>query len=275
MQFPEKVYVLISTHGVMTINPIYEEPNVYKVPEGITVTKISSVTPGTCNYLEQSFLDQITDFIQETVNQEPMILTQQQMVAENINRKRKRDLNEKKTPEELISYFLFKNEPYTESLRRKIKNENFDDIDDVRAYLRSYKYFINTYVSGKIIPNKTYSYDTLDPIEPSNFIKQIGKNNKTFDVLSVLKKTIEGQKKTTTYTYEKDIVEFFQNHGVKQIVLIDLSCSAFLTSEGKRPTERTTRFIRRRVYKTQKGAYKNKNKKNKHRKNNRTRKTRP
>ena len=265
IKFPEKVYVVISTHGKISIDIDASSNDIgkiklYKIPDGITITKISPVTPGTCNYLDQQHLNKVIDFIKNTIDKSG---TQPQAQSEPISRKRKL---QEKTPEELIADFL-KVEPFTQEMRKELKIKKYID-EEQRNYIYSTRSSLNTYQSGKSIPDKTYSYDNLDPIEPANFIKEI-ESNKTFDVLEVLKKitheTYDGKELITTSTTEKEIVDFFKNHGVKEIVLIDLSCSVFSDEEGNYPSSRSRRALRRGL-KTQ-GGRKNKNKKR-----NRTRK---
>jgi hypothetical protein len=180
-------------------------------------------------------------------------LTQQ---IEIKNKYGKRILREEKTPEELILDFFKNTDPAVESLRKRIKNREEKDIEiisEMRSYIQSPKYFLNVYAPGTRVPNKFYSYSNKDKFDPAKFIiKEIGRNNKIFDVINALKQEIhdtdaDGEEIITSYTTEIDIIEFFKNHGVKELVIIDLSCSIFSSYQGDIPTPRTTRLIRKRI----------------------------
>jgi len=274
INFPEKVYVLITTHGRIDYiraahiqasaddgPPVLGEVSKYTVPDGITVTKINPISYGTCNFLTNEYAYEILEFVKYTIDNE---FIPKYDVAKNIEfttKTGKRILPQEGNVEEAIVNFLKRNDPNIKNLREEMKDlerenartgkKNDPQINDMREYLNSPKYFLNVYTSGTEAPDKYYSYDSND--KNVNIIKEIGRNNKIFDVMDRLKDvTVKtdpntGETITTKETTEKKIVDFFKSNGVKEIVIIDLSCSVFLNVEGFTPRARTRRLFRKNI----------------------------
>jgi hypothetical protein len=260
IQFPEKVYVLITTHGRMnvtlssddTISPELGKLSIYKVPDGMTLKKINATTPGLCNYISTGYEREILDFIKQTIDSEFLPKNDLIQQIELTTKSGKRIRSDEETPEERILNFFKRTDPSIEELRKILKKGETNDVTDIRNYIQTPRYFLNVYTSGTNIPNKYFSYKSNEDDPVPSIIKEIGRNNKIFDVMKALKKEIttidnNGMQIITTYTNEKDIVDFFKNQGVKELVLIDLSCSVFSNYQGNTPTPRTTRLIRKRI----------------------------
>jgi len=271
--FPEKVYVLITTHGWIDYRraanrqesndgpPVIGEVSKYTVPDGITVIKINPISHGTCNYLTDVYAYEILEFVKYAIDNE---FIPKYDVINNIEfttKTGKRILPQEEKVEEAILNFLKRNDPNIKSVRQQMKDlerenartgkKNNAQINDMREYLNSPKYFLNVYTSGTEAPDKYYNYDSND--KNVNVIKEIGRNNKIFDVMNHLKDVSvktdpnTGETITTKETTEKKIVDFFKSNGVKEIVIIDLSCAVFLNVEGFTPRARTRRLFRKNI----------------------------
>lgn len=261
IEFPEKVYVLITTHGRMNFTLPSPDENtqelgkltVYTVPIGMTVKKINAAIPGLCNYISDGYQNEVLDFMKQEIDSEFMPRNTLKQQIELTTKSGKRMLAEDETPEERILNYLKATDPSVKELRDILKSGDTTDATDMRNYLHSPRYLLNVYTSGTRAPNKYYSYSSneLDDSIPS-IIKEIGRNNKIFDVMKALKKEITktnsaGEQIITTYTTENDIIDFFKTHGVKEVVLVDFSCSVFNNPQGQTPTPRTARLVRKRI----------------------------
>ena len=283
IQFPEKVYVLITTHGQIDyLRPsqliqsgqssidnrhVIGEVSKYIVPDGINVIKINPVSHGICNYLSDDYSIEVFEFMKYAIDNEFIPKYDIKQDIEFTTKSGKRIRPQQENVENSILEFLKRNDPNISYVRKKMKlierenqqtgnsQSNKLELKDMKNYLNTPKYFLSVYTSGNEVPNKIYSYDVKDT--NLNIIKEIGRNNKIFDVMRHLKdETVKfdpniGETIKTIHTNEKKIVDFFKNNGVKELVLIDLSCSLFINVEGYTPRERTTRLFRKNIRKQQ------------------------
>ena len=57
-KYPETMIVVITSHGkipIKTNSDGSQKPKLLTIPDGITLTKISAVAPGICNFIDPAF----------------------------------------------------------------------------------------------------------------------------------------------------------------------------------------------------------------------------
>jgi len=239
MSFPKTVIVVVTCHGLITIDKSDNEPNLFKIPDNMKVIKMSAVTHGVCNFT-----------VPEDVNK---------FIKMILHKKNKKDLQKGlKNPEK-----------YTKTLANLYKEIEEDTVKDTMAASSDSNTDIrDTYIHHR---DKSYEIITYNHKHPYMINKEYVRNNKTEqnssgwdygifclnvegkpDLITTLKGRTYADKDTTVYSEE--IVGFLQEKGVKEIILIDLSCSNFeyKIDENNKETsisERNTRSIRSNLIK--------------------------
>jgi hypothetical protein len=234
MSYPETLIAVVTCHGVITIDKSDNKPNLFKIPDNMKVIKMSAVTHGVCNFTTP---EDVNKFIK-------MIL----------HKKNKKDLQKGlKNPEK-----------YTKTLSNLYKEIEEDTVKDTMAASSdSNTHIRNTYIHHR---DKSYEIITYNRKHPYMINKEYIRNNKSEqnssgwdygifclnvegkpDLMTKLKGRTYADKDTNVYLEE--IVEFLHDKGVKEIILIDLSCSNFEyeVDENNKETdvsERNTRSIR-------------------------------
>jgi len=239
MSYPKTVIVVVTCHGLITIDKSDNEPNLFKIPDNMKVIKMSAVTHGVCNFT-----------VPEDVNK---------FIKMILHKKNKKDLQKGlKNPEK-----------YTKTLANLYKEIEEDTVKDTMAASSDSNTDIrDTYIHHR---DKSYEIITYNHKHPYMINKEYVRNNKTEqnssgwdygifclnvdgkpDLITTLKGRTYADKDTTVYSEE--IVGFLHEKGVKEIILIDLSCSNFeyKIDENNKETsisERNTRSIRSNLIK--------------------------
>ena len=239
MSYPKTVIVVVTCHGLITINKSDNEPNLFKIPDNMKIIKMSAVTHGVCNFTTP-----------EDVNK---------FIKTILHKKNKKDLQKGlKNPEK-----------YTKTLSELYKSIETETVKDtIAASSDSNTDIRDTYIHHR---DKSYEIITYNQKHPYMINKEYVRNNKTEqnssgwdygifclnvqgkpDLITTLKGRTYADKDTTVYLEE--IVGFLQEKGVKEIILIDLSCSNFeyKIDENNKETsisERNTRSIRSNLIK--------------------------
>lgn len=223
--YPETMIVVITSHGkipIKTNSDGSQKPKLLTIPDGMTLTKISAVAPGICNYIDPDFAASIV--------REVNYLSR---------------YSEKKTTSEDI-------ESLSEELRGKIKELTLIDLkkrdksmgkDEAEAtYLQQYNYHFDKICSKTSHSSCTKAIDK---------IYSIGQLSSSYDDNILFLNTPDGD---VDYFLEIDppyrinlhsILLHLKSKGVKNVIVIDLSCSVF---SGNEPiTASATRLLRREI----------------------------
>lgn len=137
-----------------------------------------------------------------------------------------------------------------EKIIEQIKNDTFYDAKfqkiDNKNYLRCLKfkniYQQKNYKSGDKIVNKTFCYEIKDITDKYKNIQIINKQFNNIDLFDLVKKEKYFDGYETTL---ENIINFFSNKGVENIVMYDFSCYTFLPDD--KISERTIRNFRKEI----------------------------
>lgn len=254
--YPETIIVVITAHGEIKVETTFDgrqEPDIFAIPYGMTLTKINAVAPGVCNYLSPKRAKIIVNRVKEMTT----IFDIRQGVPSN-----------------LVTLFSNEFKRLLHIDRPSLSKKEYDGEN-----MSSEKKFDIHY--DKAFKNITYAgYDFT--INKGYGIKELSKN---YDDRIIFLNTPQGDVdffSSLTPPYDTDletIVYYLKDQGVKNILLIDLSCATFDNTDL---SSREERSLRRETFRERWGGYKkhksNKHKSNKHkskkqnkRKNRRTR----
>jgi hypothetical protein len=242
--YPETMIVVITAHGHIKVktNPMtgLHEPEVFALPEGMSLTRISGVAPGVCNYSDAAFAGKIIDKVR-------FITSGIELTDENVPY-----LSESITTEIKKT---------TKSDAANMDKENELD-EDEPAYLQDYKHHFDkicaksSHGSCTLAINKIYSTDQLS----SNYDDVILLLNvDEFGMDYFLTMDTPPPYRVSLETLLKDL----KRDGVKNVILIDLSCAVF-NDRGLQPSARDVRGLRRYIRDEKFGGKCTKCKTNKH-----------
>ena len=240
--YPETLVVVITSHGQIQVETTFDgkqEPDLFAIPYGMTLTRINAVTPGVCNYLSAKTAQIVVERVKE-------------MTA-------KFDLT-RGIPANLVTFLAKEFKQLTTVDRQKIRTKGYgaQDVSDVQAFDVHYdKAYKNITHNGYAFAlNKTYSVEELS----ENYDDRIFFLNTPqgdIDFFTVLKPPYK--------TDLKSIVHYLKDHGVKNVLLVDLSCSTF---DDTTLTPRGVRDLRRGLTHYKSGGVRKKKRKSNKRKSN-------
>jgi len=237
MSYPKRVLIAVTCHGTIIINKKTNEPELFKLPQNMKLIKLSAVTPGICNLTIDDNIDQFIETILD------------------------------KKSEKKINKELKKPETYTKKLAdlyQTIEEETVNCIfntttSDSNESLRK------DYIHHR---NKSYKIVTYDKKHPYMINKEYTRNKKTEQNSSkwdygIYCLNVEGKPdlitklKGRSYADEnvsvnlEEIVSYLHQKGVKEIVILDMSCSNFEYKNDDETiiSERNTRIIRSNILK--------------------------
>jgi hypothetical protein len=238
MNIPKTLVIGIYLHGVLPLNENGEIQK-EKVPDGLCVTTINSVAPGISN------ISTIEDM-------------------ENIATKLSIRIKTRKNYDKLTNLQI-KN--LSENLRNLLVNTNKDQSSDIiKVYHRQYSktqvkssfqkftyqydnsFRIKTYDSFDSIPNKLFNkFSDGEPINPKNFPehyfnKIILYNLDEFNLFEMLESVGLDVEEISM----EHLMAFLVRLEVKNLIIIDLSCSVF-NGDAKFLSDRHIRQIRRQI----------------------------
>jgi hypothetical protein len=239
MSYPKTVIVVVTCHGVISIDKADNEPNLFKIPDNMKIIKMSAVTHGVCNFT----------------------------TPEDVNKFIKTILHKKNKAE--LKKGLKNPEKYTKTLANLYKEIEEDTVKDTfNASPDSNSDIRNTYIHHR---NKSYEIITYNHKHPFMINKEYVRNNKSEqnssgwdygifclnvegkpDLITKLKGRTYADSDSTVHLEE--IVEFLHEKEVKEVILIDLSCSNFEYEVDEKNSEtsvseRNTRSIRSQLLK--------------------------
>ena len=211
MNIPKTLVIGIYLHGVLPLNE-NGEIQTEKVPDGLCVTTINSVAPGISN------ISTIEDM-------------------ENIATKLSISIKTRKNYDKLTNLQI-KN--LSENLRTLLVNTNKDQSSDIiKVYHRQY---------SNSIPNKLFNkFSDGELINPKNFPehyfnKIILYNLDEFNLFEMLESVGLDVEEISM----EHLMVFLVRLGVKNLIIIDLSCSVF-NGDAKFLSDRHIRQIRRQI----------------------------
>lgn len=225
VKLPETLVLFVTVHGNI---PVDSTPQTYKIPEGITVTKVSATAMGVCNITTEDTVNVIRDRI-----------------------KTKFDPNN--VEESLKTVF-----PDLQSIKKEIVQTVESQLKSEVAHKGLFTQYlhssdrpmtIRTYKPGEFILNKQYARNFEGRERTYDFkinVMDVGNP----DLLDILVKGYSGaqtrrQANRDSVTLDTSyLISFLQGQGVKHVVLFDYSCSTFVDSEGKPVTDRQERQFR-------------------------------
>lgn len=281
--YPKTVIITVTTHGEIPLDE-KGQPIKFILPEGMSLTKISTVVPGVCNFLAsedaEHYVNTLIDWLKK--KDESKFVKKKSKVSKNIVDFLKKedmetfnqiakDVREKKRQLRMRASNYNDNDynnddDYNDD--EEYSEEDSDDIKDDEEYLNQWnKSYQVTHFEN---PFKRTRQDSLRPTRKELINKiYIRKNDseqfqQPWDfAITVL--NVRGYpdlvREMTGRTHQDDsmitleeITDFLNSKGVANIFLIDFSCSVFQTERDEVitvPDERTKRILRRELLKQQ------------------------
>jgi hypothetical protein len=222
--YPETLIIVITAHGKIEVDTTFDgrkEPDIFGIPYGMTLTRINAVTTGVCNYLSTTIAKKIVERTKEVVAIHDLA-------------------NKSSIPPYFVKYLSNELKRLANTDRQNINSEEEDD--EETAYIKAY----NTHY------NKAYTTATHRPYTFAlNKIYTIEELSRNYNNKILLLNTPEGEVDYFTtlrppYRVDlKTLVLTLAEQGVKNILLIDLSCAGF---DDKSLTPRDERAMRREAH---------------------------
>lgn len=264
MNYPETALIVITSHGEIPVtkDPITKEivPYTFIIPNEIqTITKLSVVAPGVCNITNTEDVD---DFVKTLMGKIKDQNEYNSLLTDPVNYLNFLAEFNKEIEKQVVN----------EAIQEKhAKTEDYDPtVHDDYVYHINKRYNVTQYKSDDEMLNKVYSRNNRTELNRSAWdhqmilVNALGKpdlfteiNGKSF------------QDKNSELVFS-NVVEFLKNKGVKNIILIDLSCSVFESQFEL--SKRGERGVRREIFgkKLFGGKYRMKTHKNKIKSKNKT-----
>jgi hypothetical protein len=222
--YPETLIIVITAHGWIDVDTTFQgrkEPDIFGIPYGMTLTRINAVAPGVCNYLSEEIAKEIVEKTKDMAEMYDLA-------------------NISGVPSE-----------FAPRLAREIKLISSVDKQDINSQDKkgAESARINYY---NIHYNKAYTTSTHTPytFALNKTYSVYGELSKNYDDKILLVNTPQGELDyftTLQPPYEVDLKTLVHNlaeKGVKNIILIDLSCAVF-DDKRKSLTTRDERAMRR------------------------------
>lgn len=222
--YPETLIVVITAHGKIEVDTTFDgrkEPDIFGIPYGMTLTRINAVAPGVCNYLSNQVAKKIVEKTKEMAT--IYDLANKSSISPYFVKYLSRDLK-------LI----------TNTDKKAINAQDNEDDDEETAYINAYNTHYNkAYTTATHKPytfalNKIYSIDDGLSSNYNNKILLVNTPQGELDYFTTLHHPYQADLKT--------LVLNLAEKGVKNILLIDLSCAGF---DDKDLTPRDERAMRR------------------------------
>ena len=235
MELPKTLILGITTHGVLQVNPM-NQVYVYKVPEGITITRTNQTAIGVCNILNDYIIDDVITFIDNTYLRSDMddATKLSHAAAVMIDAKRHmlkvvRRTKGYKTDGEAIEFVRGSDQPVETA----------------------------TYNPGDLIPDKEFFIKPSDDKTTSRHNHRINILNIPDIHIDLMSEIIEPNKLTKPipdqvkqhaqegFVTTEDIVLFAQQYGVEHIMIFDFTCGNIAGIEDDRELRRVYRHMRK------------------------------
>ena len=241
MDYPETVIIAVTTHGTTStfINADKKlSAPTFELPPGMTLRKISAVAPGVCNFIHTPDAD---EYIQEIISWVKK-LKPKEIIKEDIGSKVASYLREEDYENEYIPI-----SKVLQRIKRKQSRKFFQDEEHENPDKELVRYLDNwdkSYQQGTYSnPVKRLRSSTMNPPRTRVLNKIYARTNSTeqfegvwdFKIIALnvlgypdIMTEMVGRTHIGTSLIQLDeIVDFLHDKGVKNIILIDLSCSSF------------------------------------------------
>jgi len=257
MSYPETIILSVATHGTIPTfidGSLEKKALTFELPQGMTFKKISAVSPGVCNIMDTGNAD---EYIQNIINWvktlKPMEIMKDDTASEVASYLRKEDYENEYLP---ISREVHR-------FKRK-QNRNFSQQEDEEPDKEEVRYLDNwdkNYKLGTYYnPAKYLRSATKIPSRSEVLNKIYSRSNETeqfkgvwdYQIIALnvvgfpdIMREIEGRShKGNSIVYSHEIFDFLHSKGVKNVILIDLSCSSF---DDDNIDNRTLRLLQREL----------------------------
>ena len=231
--YPETMVVVITAHGEINVkrhSDGSEEPSLFTIPDNMSLTRINAVAPGVCNYVDAYFAANVITKIKEK-KREIGDLTEANMhmlsdiLADEIKKITKADLH-----------------------RNYVNDQDEQNI----AYLKDFNHHIGKICTKTIHPggtevvNKLYTVDKASTSYDDNIllldVPDIPGGELNILTRDFFYKNGSSSKAKPPYAIDlENLLKYLKKHKVKNIILIDLSCSVFTGSEMSLRSQRSKR----------------------------------
>lgn len=230
--------LIITTHGEIqvtcdrcTLDHTIEQ---FEIPADMTIVQLSAVPPSAPNLLPdynvQEFISKIKIEIRSIQPDTP--IPEMEKIVGNIQGK------------------LMELDEEPGILNKEFKEGVVQEDEEVRRYhqLYHYNYNIETY-NGSTMFNKKFYRDNCD-------VSNVGYNWKLnliipgqeiTDIMPRIYKRLRDDSKRTVSVRAEDVIKYLYGQNIKKLIIIDLSCNVFRTTEGYGINPRDERTYTRRL----------------------------
>lgn len=222
MDYPRKAIVAVTAHGAILVDNT-GRPTTFIPPRGMKITKLSAVTPGVCNLMDPG--NDADFYVKTLLDNLEIIEDSKQSTNPRTNSTVMKDLGDGFREADLETTVRDEEENIRYSRKRKgMANEHSEQY----LYQSDKSYPSTVYVNTPVI-NKYYSRKAEEAF----------KSNTPWDyTITVLNMTgfpdllrempVRSNRMDITLTLEQ-ICKFLYSNGVRELILVDFSCSTFLT----------------------------------------------
>jgi hypothetical protein len=270
----ENAIIQVTTHGIIPLND-KGEPELFKLPPGMTLIKMSAVTPGVCNFLESNISYYTTSTILKNMTSINRLLNHEATSGEPLSETSKQYFNS------LANLFRNGDTLQVKEIASRVQSrlsqsvKTFVDPDEVDYFhTLDRNYVLTLFKDEQLVANKLYErsdkeFFGVQPGDPDskthtwdfkvNRLDQPGQP----DLMMVINTRPVSRSKVSAISDVslKELLFYLRGTGVKNVIIFDFSCSAFSSDEELVDT--TTRVLRRGLA----GYYGGKNKKLENREN--------
>jgi len=264
----ENAIIQVTTHGIIPLND-KGEPELFKLPPGMTLIKMSAVTPGVCNFLESNISYYTTSTILKNMTSINRLLNHEATSGEPLSETSKQYFNS------LANLFRNGDTLQVKEIASRVQSrlsqgvKTFVDPDEVDYFhTLDRNYVLTLFKDEQLVANKLYErsdkeFFGVQPGDPDskthtwdfkvNRLDQPGQP----DLMMVINTRPVSSSKVSAISDVslKELLFYLHRTGVKNVIIFDFSCSAFSSDEELVDT--TTRVLRRGLA----GYYGGKNKK--------------
>jgi hypothetical protein len=236
--FPEKIILSITSHGWIECKD--DKPELFTVPNDITIQSINMASLGVVNFLDKN---PIMKALREMRKRKKSLLNSNDLskkenslefLKESIKRT---DYEEKKILEEELKDMMTTNIDDDESIQRK--QFIIDYLHNIDKGHRKY-----IFKPGNIAINKRFERENCEATKYEWVITVLNLPGEPDLLQMMTRQTRYGSCQTSL----KEIVNYLKSHGVKEIVIFDFSCSVFINNNYYLD-QRNVRKIRRDLLK--------------------------
>jgi hypothetical protein len=207
--YPETAIVSITTHGLIKTSDASDGTLIaskFTVPSGMTVIKYSEVAAGVCNFEDSK---QIT-YCVETIKKFKKFIE----MTDDINSKQN-------IVETVASFFKLRNKQWSKVLQSMKAKKTLDLEQKKFVYYHDRGNTVRMFRSGANMVDKIYSFDELpDKVGHDNKILLLNADGEPDLFARIIQHT-----PSKDYVSMEEVIEHLHAHGVKNVVLFDLSCS--------------------------------------------------